>query len=165
VSRNPDSWVSKPDGSSSLLLTSSGVSSEVVNPTGGQFGYVVMRAVLGAAVFRAPACEPWTDFIPGQIYFLTRLTTLMTVIINLVTLNLTTKTNCQVRPALYIYLLGSASSAMTLQGLGQHSLCEYIPPCTSVFGGVLHATSYHIHFQTSSYMSLAFSSLLILLRM
>src|SRR5260221_14493063 len=44
VSRNPGSWVSKPDGSSSLLLASSGVSFEVVNPTGGQFGYVVMGA-------------------------------------------------------------------------------------------------------------------------
>src|SRR5260221_12567741 len=61
----------------------------------------------GTLVFRVPACEPRTDFIPGQIYFLTRLTTLMTVIINLVTLNLTTKTNCQVRPALYVYRLRS----------------------------------------------------------
>jgi len=39
-------------------------------------------------------CQPyrWTIWL----YSLTRLTTLMTVIINLVTLNLTTKTNCQV---------------------------------------------------------------------
>ena len=32
------SWVSKPDGSSSLPLISSGVLSDDVNPTGGQMG-------------------------------------------------------------------------------------------------------------------------------
>ena len=54
----------------------------------------------GTFVFRVPARGPQTEFLPGQLYFLTRLATLrpMTVIIDLVTLNLTTKTNCPQSP-------------------------------------------------------------------
>jgi len=61
-------------------------------------------------VFRVPTREPRADFLPGQLYFLTRLTTLMAVIINLISLNLTTKTNCQVCLAHYVYRLGSSSN-------------------------------------------------------
>ena len=112
LSRCPDSWVSKPDGSSSPLLTLSGVSSKDVNPTGGHFGYVVMGSFFlrsaETLVFGGPTQEPRTDVILWQLYFLTRLTTLMAVIVNLVTLNLTTKTNCQVCPALDAYRIGSS---------------------------------------------------------
>jgi len=57
----------------------------------------------------------------------------MTVIINLVTLNLTTKMNCQVCQALEAIALYPVSTVMTPQGLDHHKLREYtIPPYTSV---------------------------------
>ena len=57
-----------PAGSSSLLFTSNGVSSEDVDPTGGRYGSVVMRAFGrgGEKPPSSPAIELWTNLDVGR---------------------------------------------------------------------------------------------------
>ena len=72
------------------------MSSEDVNPTGGRYGYVVTSA-LGAGVetIILPV-KLWTDLALGQIYSLTRIATLITVILNMIDMDVVSQPNCQV---------------------------------------------------------------------
>ena len=56
------------DGSSSLLFTSNGASSEDIDPTDGQYGSVVMRVFGrdGENPPSSPAIELWTNLDAGR---------------------------------------------------------------------------------------------------
>jgi hypothetical protein len=84
----------------------------------------------------------------------------MAVIINIVTLNMETSTNCQVCSVYCAYLSISMLCLSRLQGLGHLQFREYI-----VFLCPLALTSNPIPFQIFAYSAFALSSLLIILRM
>jgi hypothetical protein len=74
-------------GSSSLVLTTSGVSSEDIVPTGGRYGYVTI----------GPHSKGfWSNLSLRKVYSITRLATLLAVILNLIFFNVTAPLDCQV---------------------------------------------------------------------
>ena len=78
-------------GSSSPPLTMSGVSSRDVDLIGGQYWSVMMNSD-----FHPSSLKPRTNLSHRQIYSLTRVSSLLTAILNLTGLDAATPINCQV---------------------------------------------------------------------
>ena len=68
VPYNSNSRGVTPAGSFSLLFTSNGVSSEDIDPTGGRYGYVALRASIrsGKNPPSSPAINLWTNLLVGR---------------------------------------------------------------------------------------------------
>ena len=75
----------------------SGMSSEGIAPTDGRYGFVVFFRVLSTSISQ-PRIE---SYLP-QIYSLTRLSTLMAVVLNMVGFDTTIPINCQVGPVSHL---------------------------------------------------------------
>ena len=84
-------------GSSSLLLTMSGVLSEGVGPTAGRYGSVLTarQTIFGFCHPRLLAID-WADLFPRQLYSIARVSTLAAIMLLIIGQDVRMPYNCQV---------------------------------------------------------------------